>query len=58
MVKEVKIVYQHSALPVAAGSAAASLPFTGFEPVWMILAGVAIIAVAGAVRRLVPKREA
>jgi hypothetical protein len=58
MVKEVNNVYQHSALPVAAGSAAASLPFTGFEPLWMILAGVAVIAAAGAVRRLVPKREA
>ena len=55
--KEVNTMYQHSALPAAAG-AAASLPFTGFEPLWMFLAGVAAIAVAGAVRRLIPKREA
>jgi hypothetical protein len=57
LVKEVNTMYQHSALPVAAG-AAASLPFTGFEPLWMFLAGVAAIAVGGAVRRLIPKREA
>ncbi len=50
-------MYQHSALPAAAGSAA-SLPFAGFEPLWMFLAGIAAIAVAGALRRLLPKREA
>ena len=50
-------MYQHSALPAAAG-AAASLPFTGFEPLWMFLAGVAALAVAGAIRRLLPKSEA
>ena len=50
-------MYQHAALPVAAGTAAA-LPFTGFAPLWIFLAGVAVIAVGGAVRRLLPKREA
>lgn len=54
----------HNALPYlgsggVAGTAAASsqLPFTGGEPLWMILAGVAMLALAGAVRRLVPKRQ-
>ena len=55
--KEVKTMYQHAALPAAAGSAA-SLPLMGFEPLWMFLAGVAAIALAGALRRLLPKREA
>ncbi len=53
--KEVKTMYQHAALPAVAGSAA-SLPFMGFEPLWMFLAGVAAIALAGALRRLLPKR--
>ena len=33
------------------------LPFTGGEPIWMLLTGVAMLALAGAVRRLVPKRQ-
>ena len=56
----------HNALPylgsagVAGTTAVAEhgsqLPFTGGEPIWMLLAGVAMLALAGAVRRLVPKR--
>jgi hypothetical protein len=48
-------LYQHAALPFAA---AASLPFTGFGVVWLLLAAVAMLALAGALRRLSPKREA
>jgi hypothetical protein len=53
----------HNALPylgsagVAGTTAAAALPFTGGEPIWMLLAGVAMLALAGAIRRLVPKRR-
>jgi hypothetical protein len=53
----------HNALPYvgsagAAGTtAAAGLPFTGGEPIWMVLAGVAMLALAGAIHRLVPKRQ-
>lgn len=53
----------HNALPylgsggVAGTTAAAGLPFTGGEPIWMVLAGVAMLALAGAIRRLVPKRQ-
>jgi len=53
----------HNALPyvasggVAGTTAAAGLPFTGGEPLWMVLAGVAMLTLAGAIRRLVPKRQ-
>jgi len=49
----------HSALPLAStGAAAGSLPFTGFGVLWMTLAAVALIALGGAIRRLVPARQA
>ena len=41
-----------SALPVSA------LPFTGFGVLWLVLAAVALIALGGAIRRLVPSRQA
>ena len=42
----------------AAGAAGAGLPFTGFGLLWLVLAAVALIALGGAVRRLVPARQA
>jgi hypothetical protein len=37
---------------------AGSLPFTGLSVLWLLLAAVALIALGGAVRRLVPARQA
>jgi hypothetical protein len=37
---------------------AGSLPFTGLGVLWLLLAAVALIALGGAVRRLVPARQA
>lgn len=48
-------MYQHAAAPAAA---AGTLPFTGGNPLWFFLAGVAVLAVGGAIRRLTPRREA
>lgn len=49
-------MYQHASLPMAAG-AAATLPFTGLSVIWIVLAGVALLALGGAVRRLLPRSE-
>jgi hypothetical protein len=35
-----------------------SLPFTGLNVLWVSLAAVALIALSGALRRLVPMRQA
>ena len=52
-------MYSKRYLPLAtAGGAATSLPFSPFGVVWIVLAAVALIALAGAVRRLVPARQA
>lgn len=37
--------------------AAATLPFTGFNLLWVALAGFALISAGFAVRRILPKRQ-
>ena len=44
-----------STLPFTATS---TLPFTGLEAIWIGLAGVALLALGGATRRLVPRHQA
>lgn len=47
-----------TAAGAGAAGAASSLPFTGLGLLWLVLAAVALIALGGAVRRLVPARQA
>ena len=42
----------------ATAAGASALPFTGFGVLWLVLAAVALIALGGAIRRLVPSRQA
>lgn len=48
-------MYQNTA-PAAA--AAASLPFTGLNIVWVLLAAFTLLAASGALWRIVPRKEA
>jgi LPXTG-motif cell wall-anchored protein len=38
--------------------AGGTLPFTGFDVIWFVIAGFALIMAAGAVWRIVPRRQA
>ena len=49
-------MYNHAG--VAGGSAAVgSLPFTGINVVWMVLAAFALVAAGSALLRIAPRRE-
>ena len=41
-----------------ASAAGGTLPFTGFEVVWLVLAAFALLMVAGAIWRIVPRTQA
>jgi hypothetical protein len=51
-------MYGQAHLPLAGATGVAALPFTGINIVWILLAAVALIAAAGALRRLAPMRQA
>jgi hypothetical protein len=48
-------MYHNATTAVTVG--ATTLPFTGFNIVWALLASFALFAAAGAVHRLTPRRE-
>jgi hypothetical protein len=43
---------------VAAVAAAGTLPFTGLNLIWVLLAGFALIAAGTAIMRMIPRRHA
>jgi hypothetical protein len=54
-------MYSHTYLPLGTATTAgtAALPFVGLAGwLWLVLAGVAMVALGGALRRLKPARQA
>jgi len=49
-------VYNHGGV-LGIGAAGATLPFTGVNLIWLVLASFALLSVGTAVLRIVPKRE-
>ena len=43
---------------VGTTGALAALPFTGFSVIWAVIAGFALLMAAGALWRIVPRRQA
>ena len=46
-----------SSLPAAAIPTAASLPFTGLNVLWLLLAAFTLLAAAGALYRMAPRKQ-
>ena len=47
-------MYNNPSAAGAAGIGAATLPYTGIDAVWLLLAGFALIAAGSAMRRMLP----
>jgi LPXTG-motif cell wall-anchored protein len=47
----------HHAGTVGTAAAAGALPFTGFNAIWFVLAGFALLAAGTSLLRMVPRRE-
>jgi LPXTG-motif cell wall-anchored protein len=54
----VVIVYHKGVLAGGAGTALGTLPYTGLNLTWVVLAGFALLMAAGAVWRIVPRTQA
>jgi hypothetical protein len=51
-------MYHKGVLAGGAGTAVGTLPFTGLNLTWAIVAGFALLMAAGAVWRIAPRTEA
>jgi hypothetical protein len=51
-------MYHSTCVTAGACGGAATLPFTGSNLLWAVLAGFAMLAVGLALRRLAPRRQA
>jgi hypothetical protein len=51
-------MYDRGVVGGASVAAGGTLPFTGFEVVWLVLAAFALLMVAGAIWRIVPRTQA
>jgi hypothetical protein len=49
-------MYNHAGV-LGTGTAIGSLPFTGFNSLWLGLAGFALVTAGTAILRIIPKRE-
>ena len=47
----------HHAGALGTGAAAGALPFTGFNVIWFVLAGFALLAAGASLLRIAPRRE-
>jgi|RhiMetdeSRZDD1v2_1073273.scaffolds.fasta_scaffold102336_3 hypothetical protein len=48
----------HKGVLASTASTAGALPFTGLNMMWAAIGGFALLMVAGAIWRIVPRREA
>jgi hypothetical protein len=51
-------MYHKGLLAGGAGTTLGTLPFTGLELTWFVIAGFALLMAAGALWRIVPRTEA
>lgn len=51
-------MYHQGLFAGVAGTVAGTLPFTGLNLAWFVVAGFALLMAAGAVWRIVPRRQA
>ncbi|HVT21071.1 MAG TPA: hypothetical protein VHE57_06770 [Mycobacteriales bacterium] len=51
-------MYNHGGVLGTGAATGATLPFTGLNTMWLVLAAFALLAVGTAILRLVPRREA